>query len=457
MPPRRAPDLTGRLLVVLTPQAVHEIAHQAAAPHATDLSDLSQLEGPVFSGIQLLLGRYQATATRGVRSLTIPQILKLDADAAEGPFRPARSLLAYWIVSPGPGIALHGVVAAFRATPGVLAAVEQEAVGRPPCAWTNNQYAAQQFHLDPAPTGIDAKSAWQRGAKGRGIAFTDVEMGWNRNHEDLTAKTRKPLLTHKNDPTWEDHGTSALGLVVATDNSTGVVGIAPGVTKVRLASHWDGTSAENVADAIATSAANMDAGDVMLLETQRSDEAPIELLDGEFELDAICAATSKGITVIEPAGNGGFTLDRDFPAGRRDSGAIVVGASVGDPPAKGLSGGAHARLGKSNYGSRVDCFAPGAGLVTAGGGDLDASGDPNRSYTSAFRDTSGASAVVAGAAILAQHLHVKAKQARLDAAGMRSLLVRTGRPRALQDGPIGVMPDLAQVAAELFSPAGGPA
>jgi hypothetical protein len=129
---------------------------------------------------------------------------------------------------------------------------------------------------------------------------------------------------------------------------------------------------------------------------------------------------------------------------------VVVGASVGDPPASGTV--AHAR-GSSNYGARVDCFAPGAGLVTAGGNDLDAGGgDKRRAYTAAFRDTSGASAVVAGAAVLAQHLHVIAQQPRLDAIAMRTLLTRTGRARNAQDGNIGVMPDLAQVVAQLFGP-----
>jgi hypothetical protein len=189
----------------------------------------------------------------------------------------------------------------------------------------------------------------------------------------------------------------------------------------------------------------------LLLETRRADDAPIELLAGDFELNAICAATSKGITVIEAAGNGGFTLDRDFPASRPDSGAILVGASVGDPPGSGMGSVAHARLGSSNYGARVDCFAPGVALVTSGTGDLDSGGgDADRTYTAAFRDTSGAAAVVAGAAILAQHLNVLATKSRLDAGGMRTLLTQTGMQRKVQDGHIGVMPDLGQVVSKLF-------
>src|SRR5689334_9878162 len=99
MPPRRPPRLTSRLLVVLTKQAVHEIAQQATSAQATDLADLSQAEGAAFTRLQLLLDRYHARMTRGVHSLSIPEILRLDANAAVGPFPPTRSLLSYWIVS----------------------------------------------------------------------------------------------------------------------------------------------------------------------------------------------------------------------------------------------------------------------------------------------------------------------------------------------------------------------
>ncbi len=59
--------------------------------------------------------------------------------------------------------------------------------------------------------------------------------------------------------------------------------------------------------------------------------------------------------------------------------------------------------------------------MTAGGGiSTRAGGNANRTYTAAFSHTSGASAVVAGAAILTQHMHVLANNAVLDPAGMRT-------------------------------------
>ena len=121
----------------------------------------------------------------------------------------------------------------------------------------------------------------------------------------------------------------------------------------------------------------------------------------------------------------------------------MVGASVGNDPPPSMQAPSHARLGNSNYGARVDCFAPGICLVTAGGGDLDqGGGNANRTYTAAFSHTSGTSAVVAGAAILTQHMHVLANNSVLDPAGMRALLTQHGRKQSAQDGNIGIMPDL---------------
>jgi serine protease len=76
------------------------------------------------------------------------------------------------------------------------------------------------------------------------------------------------------------------------------------------------------------------AGDVMLLEQQAPGPGgafvPLEVLPAVY--DAIRLATQDGIIVVEAAGNGGVDLDAlgsPFPAGKPDSGAIVVGAGSG--------------------------------------------------------------------------------------------------------------------------------
>lgn len=465
MPRDTAQPVTGRLLTVFTQEAV-EWVRNTFGKEATDFSDLSQYDGPGHDLLREVLQRYLTPTLRAVRSLSIPEIMELDRVAQAGPFPPSQSLLAYWIVAPALAAKeadlaalspeLAALSAELRRIKDVFKSVySEEAVGDPPNVnWQNDKYAPDQFYLDKAPDGIDAKWAWKQGVDGTGIGFADVEMGWNRSHQDLKSKMPLALLTHQNHAQHVDHGTGVLGIVVGSDNAKGIVGIAPGVTSVLLASHWDGASADNVADAISTAAARLKFGDVLLLETQTATSGPIELLAGGAEMTAIQVAASKGIIVIEAAGNGGRSLDPVFPASRADSGAIMVGASVGDDPPAAMGARSHERLGGSNFGARVDCFAPGVGLVTAGGGDLDdGGGAANRTYSAAFRDTSGASAIVAGAAILAQHMNVTATRSRLNPRQMRALLTQNGRRQGAQDGNIGFMPDLRRIAGQLLVPA----
>src|SRR5207302_7604609 len=46
-------------------------------------------------------------------------------------------------------------------------------------------FSPRQGYLDPAPGGIDARFAWQQGARGRGVNVIDLEWGWQFSHEDL--------------------------------------------------------------------------------------------------------------------------------------------------------------------------------------------------------------------------------------------------------------------------------
>lgn len=454
MPPDATGPLTGRLMTVLRPDVVAALKQRASLGPLV-LTDLTSLDGPGPDALRRVLQQFSAAGYPAIRSIGPADIAVLDRAAQAGDQPPTHSLLSYWVIEPGPAVSAADRAALADALRGITDVFEsvhfEEAVGEPPINWRNDKYARQQFYLKRGPTGIDAKHAWTRGADGTGIAFADLEMGWNLDHEDYKSKMPAALLCHQQDPAWVDHGTGVLGIVVASDNTKGVIGIAPGVTTVLLASHWDGASREHVADAVAAAAVQLAFGDVLLLEVQKADSGPIELLAGGAEMTAIQAATSKGIIVVEPAGNGGRSLDPDFPRSRADSGAIMVGASVGADPPASMQVQPHERHGVSNYGARVDCYAPGVGLVTTGRGDLDSGrGDPNRMYSGVFRHTSGASAVVAGAAILAQHLNLKATGARLGARALRGLLTAQGRVRPVQDGEIGVMPDLRRIANQLF-------
>jgi len=193
-------------------------------------------------------------------------------------------------------------------------------------------------------------------------------------------------------------------------------------------------------------------------------ELPLEVEDLDFE--AIRLAVSQGIIVIEAAGNGNVNLDsvRNKRGTRnlnprddrfyKDSGAIMVGACNKEV----LRGGMHTRHPKSNYGSRIDCYAWGEGFATATRRDPRETSGSDR-YAVLFGGTSGASAIIAGAALLLQSLYEARKGERLlpnvddPMKNIHAILSdpATGTQQRLNFplDPIGVMPDLKKIISRL--------
>src|SRR5690606_5646109 len=155
----------------------------------------------------------------------------------------------------------------------------------------------------------------------------------------------------------------------------------------------------NPANAIALSAADGSAGDVILIEQQIAvcdlpgpctggNCGPSEWVQSVF--DAIVLATAAGRIVVEAAGNGGVDLDQEscnalFDRTNGDSGAIIVG--------QGWAPGAtdRERRPNSSYGSRVDLQGWGNNVMTTGYGasyvDPDDPANPDRWYTNGFNGT----------------------------------------------------------------------
>lgn len=311
-----------------------------------------------------------------------------------------------------------------------------------------------QGYLDPSPTGVDAEFAWTiTGGDGAGIEFVDLEQGWTLDHEDLVAKGITVLsgLNHA----YPGHGTSVLGEVVAVDNALGCVGIAP-AAGARVVSQYRSATVYSTADAIISAVGALGFGDVLLLEAQTtvpgSTYLPVEVHQAEF--DAIRLATALGIVVVEAAGNGGNDLDAYTDgAGRRvldrsdtdfrDSGAIMVGAASSTTP--------HVRLGFSNHGSRIDCYAWGENIDTTGDGWQ---GSSLTAYTTNFGGTSGASPIVTGAALAVQGMSQVQRGARFSPRQLRDVLSSpaTGTTsQAPATDRIGVMPDLRAIAESVLN------
>ena len=144
-----------------------------------------------------------------------------------------------------------------------------------------------------------------------------------------------------------DHGTAVFGIIAASGVGPpyGVKGIAPGA-KFGVAS-VPGPSGQNLpADAINVAASHLAPNDVILIEVNERgpssglmgdpncNPAQFGMIAMEYwqaDFDAIQLATSRGIHVVEAAGNGAVNLDhaiyeRRFDRTLRDSGAIMVGA-----------------------------------------------------------------------------------------------------------------------------------
>ncbi len=316
----------------------------------------------------------------------------------------------------------------------------------PPVNPSDDPRNADQHYEDAAPAGIDARWAWGQ-ADGSGVGFVDMERGWTLNHEDLAGAGISLISGINND--YTGHGTAVLGEVVMVDNTIGGVGIAP-FASARVVSQWRDANTYNTAEAILSAAAAMKSGDVLLLEAQTTSSTmagylPVEVEQATF--DAIQYATSNGIIVVEAGGNGSNDLDtykdsngklilnrnsNDF----RDSGAIMVGAASSSAP--------HARSSFSNYGSRIDCYGWGDSIETTGDGWT---GNASNTYTSSFGGTSGASPIVAGAAVIVQSWLIQHGQ-RYSPSNMRSVLsnpnLNTPSANPSSDR-IGVMPNLQQI------------
>jgi hypothetical protein len=321
-------------------------------------------------------------------------------------------------------------------------------------------FTARQGYLGPAPTGIDAHYAWTvPGGRGAGVNIIDIEWGWRFTHEDLT-QNQGGVVSGSN-AADDNHGTAVLGEFSGDHNAFGVAGISSDA-HVRAVSLVTNSTAQ----AIRIAADRLRPGDIVLLEVHRAGpRAPSG--SGQFgyiaiewwpdDFDAIRYAVSKGIIVVEAAGNGGQNLDdalyntpqTGFPTSWRNpfnpanpsSGAVVVGAGM--PPAGTHGRNAHPSWGDvyadrgrcffSNYGGRVDAQGWGWEVTSTGYGDLQ--GGPNRNewYTDQFSGTSSASPIVVGTLACVQGVLRAHGRIPLSPARARELLRATGSPQ--QDAP----------------------
>ena len=331
-------------------------------------------------------------------------------------------------------------------------------------------FSARQIYLNAAPAGIDARYAWtQPGGRGAGVRIIDCEWGWNFTHEDLIQGQGGVVVG--TGASADNHGTAVLGEYSGDVNSFGITGICSDA--------WAAAAAFSMPTAmvIRNAADRLRPGDILLLEIHRAGPRnnfqaradqrgyiAIEWWPDDYA--AIRYATSRGILVVEAAGNGREDLDDaiygnpapGFPAtwqnpfnpANPSSLAVVVGAGAPPPGTHGRDNGPdRSRLAFSNYGARVDAQGWGREVTTTGYGSLQG-GPRNEWYTDTFSGTSSASPIVVGALGCVQGILRAQGGTLLTPSAAIQALRATGSPQ--QDAPgrprtqrIGNRPDLRQL------------
>ena len=338
--------------------------------------------------------------------------------------------------------------------------------------------------------GLDIEAAWAKldeyfpdtKLRGQNVTVVDQEYDWNFDHEILPIDETAEFIEAYGDWTTLGishgkgiannihHGTAVLGIIAGqgADINMSIKGLAPGsrVTTASISANGLlGLGSLGAEDGCLPSA-----GTIFTIEVQQrgvttvtsgctvgdGTSSPVvtgcvPLEAGNFLYNAIKDSTSTGWIIVEGAGNGSVDLnDDEFAAPEyentfshfnkvvngepvNDSGAIMVGASLGADKKKAPW---------SNCGDRVDVFAWGSGVVTAGYGDHPSStgdiSDPDNptSYTAQFGGTSAATAQITGIAALVQSYVRKifedagyvGRTAYLDAKQMRQILKSAGTP-----------------------------
>jgi hypothetical protein len=345
---------------------------------------------------------------------------------------------------------------------------------------------AETKFLRSAPDGIDMAYAWEiertrrkKGGDGGGayadLKFVDIEHGWKFDHKDIEDPVKRPNGIGIDGDNRGDlgHGTACLGIVIASDQEpadpsfkNSSLGITPNVNTVFCVSYFRNQSeaTPNLYDAIFSAITyRLSSGDVLLLEVYFPSfphptngticyGVPIE--SEELLYGLIRMGTDRNIVIIEPAGNTDRNNDLDLlgiPQLRRgsgkDSGAIMVSAAHSSIPGAGKIPNApmkdDAGNRKHSYGSRIDCFAWGEDIYTTWSG-------PSEPYAQ-FGDTSGAAAIIAGAALSIQGL----AKINLDTFKPRELRKILSNPDPSTGGgtlssnhrsdKIGVMPNLQNI------------
>lgn len=306
--------------------------------------------------------------------------------------------------------------------------------------------AVNQWYLG-SERGIGVEAAWNAmtGTPGAGVTVAVVDTGVDINHPDLKdriAREADGVTPHFIDEIGSDsslstgatnyagkdgngHGTHVAGLVGASANGTGTVGVAPGVTILPVKVMRTDGSGDDFAIAKGLKDAADAGADVINLSV--GGPAPSQLL-----ADAIAYDLGRGATVIIASGNGYGPVY--YPAAY--AGIICVGATSGTPTSP------YTIPAYSNKGPELSLVAPGGdGSHTSADRGIYSTVPTYSTYMSAtsgvgpnygtLSGTSMATPIVSGVAALVI-ADAKAHGQTLTPSQVRARLLATAKPLGAQ-------------------------
>ena len=210
-----------------------------------------------------------------------------------------------------------------------------------------------------ADADIDAPEAWDIARGDPNVIVAVIDTGADLNHPDLTANflprgTEDWDFADAADPSPDDndgHGTHVAGTAAASDNTVGVIGVAPGSRVMPLRVNLTSGMNQNRADAInyvaAQATSHPERRYVINCSWKMSgDHAGVH--------NAIINAVSKNVVVVFAAGNANIDIDvtPQYPAVYPE--VIAVAAT----------NQSDVRATFSNYGTKVDVSAPGVNIYS---------------------------------------------------------------------------------------------
>jgi len=157
-----------------------------------------------LSGLASLLAR--CPGVRIQRLFSRPEAT-LAADQARLEAKTGKDLadlnLWYRLILP-PGEDIEALVDSLNALDLVEIAYPEPLPVPPPSLSPSPLFESQQGYLDPAPGGIDARTAWTvAGGTGANVEVIDIEYSWNVNHEDLSKAPGALIPNGTPEDPWE--------------------------------------------------------------------------------------------------------------------------------------------------------------------------------------------------------------------------------------------------------------